>query len=96
MLKMLGSGNFRGNDLTLRHALRRHRSRRLLLLHRLSALLHGLRFHLLKLRQKARQECPDHAVAPLLKSIPHALLAQSFWKGALPFPQTGHFQPAGP
>jgi hypothetical protein len=28
--------------------------RSLLLLHRLCALLHGLRFHLLKLRQKAR------------------------------------------
>jgi hypothetical protein len=52
MLKMLGSGNFRGNDLTLRHALRRHRSRRLLLL--LHLLLHRLHLDLLKLFKQPR------------------------------------------
>jgi hypothetical protein len=51
MLKMLGSGNFRGNDLTL-HTLRRHRSRRLLLL--LHLLLHRLHLDLLKLFEQPR------------------------------------------
>jgi hypothetical protein len=64
-----------------------------------SLLLHSLHLgllHLMQLRNQARKECADHAVAPLLKSTPHALLAQSLWKGALPLPHTGQAQPPGP
>jgi hypothetical protein len=44
-------------------------------------------------RHEARKEGADHAVAPLVKSMPHALFWHDGAHGALTFLQTGHCQP---